>query len=35
MVQPLGCTMRVGSGVMCREERGTLRSGGKGGIYVG
>ena len=28
MVLPPGCTMCVGSGVMCREKRGTLRSGG-------
>lgn len=27
MVLPSGCTMCVGSGVMCREKRGTLRSG--------
>lgn len=30
MVLPSGCTMCVGSGVMCREKRGTLRSGGFG-----
>lgn len=27
MVLPPGCTMCAGSGVMCREKRGTLRSG--------
>ena len=27
MVLPSGCTMCVGSGVMCRVKRGTLRSG--------
>ena len=27
MVLPSGCTMCVGSGVMCRAQRGTLRSG--------
>ena len=27
MVLPPGCTMCVGSGVMCRVKRGTLRSG--------
>ena len=27
MVPPQGCTMCVGSGVMCRVKRGTLRSG--------
>lgn len=27
MVLPLGCTMCVRSGVMCRVKRGTLRSG--------
>lgn len=29
MVLPSGCTMCVGSGVMCRVKRGTLRSGGR------
>ena len=28
MVLPPGCTMCVGSGVMCRVKRGSLRSGG-------
>lgn len=27
MVLPSGCTMCTGSGVMCREKRGTLRIG--------
>lgn len=27
MALPSGCTMCVGSGVMCRVKRGTLRSG--------